>query len=148
MQKYIKNDLSDIRYFEDEVKGCDWLDLTQYRLMTEAEIIKHESNPNNDHHVWDESLLKWVDNRMLEEITEYERSLLPPLTKRQLSLYLFDIGKHDEVMDALNANPRFKIEFETTATIERSSPPVIAMSNLLGWTDEWIDKMWREALTL
>ena len=29
MQKCIKNDLSDIRYFEDEVKVCDWIDLKE-----------------------------------------------------------------------------------------------------------------------
>ena len=41
MQKYIKNDFSEIRYFKDDVKVSDWIDLKEYRLMTKAEILKH-----------------------------------------------------------------------------------------------------------
>ena len=74
MQKFIKNDLSEIRHFEDSVKVRDWIDLTQYRLMTNIEILKHETNPNTDYHVWNGSA--WVDNRTAEEIAEYDRSLL------------------------------------------------------------------------
>ena len=61
MQKFIKNDLSEIRHFEDSVKVRDWIDLTQYRLMTDEEILKHETNPNTDYHVWSGS--DWIDTR-------------------------------------------------------------------------------------
>lgn len=43
MQKYIKCDLSEIRYFEDDVIVGDWIDLNQYRLMTNEEIDRHEN---------------------------------------------------------------------------------------------------------
>ncbi len=98
------------------------------------------------HHNWDGG--NWIDSRTPEQIVEYERSLLPPFTKRQFSLYLYDIGKYEEVMDALNANPRFKIEFETVATIERNSPTVTAMGQILGWDDLIIDDHWKKALKL
>ncbi|HAK15810.1 MAG TPA: hypothetical protein DCM65_06020 [Acinetobacter junii] len=91
---------------------------------------------------------EWIDQRKLTEIAEYERSLLQPLTKRQFSLYLYDIGKYDQVMGALNANPRFKIEFDTVATIERSSSTVAAMGQILGWDNLMIDEKWREASKL
>ena len=146
MQKYIKNDFSEIRYFKDDVKVSDWIDLKEYRLMTNIEILKHETNPNTDYHVWNGSA--WVDNRTAEEIAEYDRSLLQPLTKRQFALYLYDLGLYDQVMDALNADMRFKIELETVATVERNSPTVAAMGQLLGWDDATIDKKWEEALTL
>ena len=90
----------------------------------------------------------WIDSRAQEGVAEYERSLLPPLTKRQLSLYLFDIGKYDEVMNILNTNPRFKIEFDTVATIERSSPTVSAMGQILEWDDLMIDEKWKEAIKI
>ena len=51
-------------------------------------------------------------------------------------------------MSAINANPRFKIEFDTVADIERLSPTVAAMTQLLVWTDEQVDGMWGEALKL
>lgn len=97
-------------------------------------------------HTWNGTA--WVDNRTAEQKAEYERSLLSPLTKRQFSLYLYDIGKYEQVMGALNANPRFKIEFETVATIERSSSTVSAMGKILEWNDLTIDTKWKEALKL
>lgn len=133
MKKYIKNDLSEIRYFEDDVHVGDWIKLSEYRLMTNEEI-DHNENP-----------MKYCTP---EQIAEYERSLLPPLTKRQLSLYLYDIGKYEQVMDALNANPRFKIEVDTVSVIERNSPTVTAMGQILEWDDSTIDEKWNEALIL
>lgn len=79
---------------------------------------------------------------------EQKRALLRPLTKRQFSLYLFDIEKYDQVMDAINANPRFKIEFDAVTNIERLSPTVSTMAELLGWSNEEIDVMWEQAALL
>ncbi|OTG87710.1 hypothetical protein B9T31_04225 [Acinetobacter sp. ANC 4558] len=134
MQKYLKKDLSESpRYFEDDINIRDWIDLNEYRLMTEDEIDRHE-NP----------IKYWTQ----EQIVDYERSFLPPLTKRQFSLYLFDIGKYDLVMNALNTNPRFKIEFDTVSTIERSSPIVSTMGQILEWDDLVIDEKWKQAIEL
>ncbi len=92
--------------------------------------------------------IEWVDNRTAEEIAAYERSLLKKLSKRQFSLYLYDNDMYDQVMQAIEANPRFKIEYDTVSEIERLSPTVTEMSNLLGWTDEQVDEMWTYAMTL
>ena len=82
------------------------------------------------------------------KLIEFNRLNLQQLTKRQFSLYLYDIGKYEQVMDALNANPRFKIEFETVSIIERNSPTVTAMGQILEWDDLTIDEKWREASKL
>ena len=82
------------------------------------------------------------------KLIEFNRLNLQQLTKRQFSLYLYDIGKYEQVMDALNANPRFKIEFETVSIIERNSPVVTAMGQILEWDDLTIDEKWNEALKL
>lgn len=97
-------------------------------------------------HTWTGS--SWADNRTQEEITAYERSLLKKLSKRQFSLYLYDNHMYDQVMQEIEANPRFKIEYDTVSEIERLSPTVTEMSNLLGWTDEQVDEMWQSAITL
>ncbi|MEX5443416.1 hypothetical protein WCE14_08615 [Acinetobacter schindleri] len=131
MQKYTNG--TEIRYFEDDVNVSDWIDLNEYRLMTDDEIERHE-NP----------MKYWTH----EQVAEYERSLLPALTKRQFSLYLYDIEKYDQVMNALNESPRFKIEFDTAATIERNSPTVAAMAQVLEWNDLTIDEKWKEALKI
>lgn len=104
------------------------------------------SSPKPQFHTWNGT--KWVDERTDQEIAEYSRSLLPKLSKRQFSLYLFDSGLYDQIMAAINSNPRFKIEFDTVSDIERLSPTVSEMSKLLGWTDEQVDEMWGEALAL
>ena len=144
MQKY--TDGTEIRYFEAGVDVSDWIDLTQYRLMTDIEILKHETNPNTEYHIWCGT--EWLDSRTQAEIADYNRSQLSKLSKRQFALYLYDNNMYDQAIQAIEANPRFKIEYDTVSEIGRLSPTVTAMSNLLGWTDEWIDGMWREALTL
>lgn len=131
MQKYTNG--KEVQYFEDDVNVSDWIDLNEYRLMTDDEIERHE-NP----------MKYWTH----EQVAEYERSLLPALTKRQFSLYLYDIEKYDQVMNALNESPRFKIEFDTVATIERNSPTVAAMAQVLEWNDLTIDEKWKEALKI
>ena len=97
-------------------------------------------------HTWDGTT--WVDNRTAEEIAAYNRSLLPVLPKRQFALYLYDHQLYDQVISTFDQNPRFKIEYETVKDLERLSPTVSAMTALLGWTDEQVDQMWTEALTL
>lgn len=91
---------------------------------------------------------EWHDQRTVEEIAAYNRSLLPKLSKRQFSLYLYDHQMYDQVMQAIEANPRFKIEYDAVSDIERLSPTVSEMTLLLGWTEEQVDQMWTEALTL
>ncbi|WP_347453648.1 hypothetical protein [Acinetobacter thermotolerans] len=102
--------------------------------------------PPSPFHEWQNN--KWIDPRTLEEIAAYNRSLLPKLSKRQFALYLFDNQMYDQVMGAINSNQRFKIEYDSVSDIERLSPTVSDMTALLGWTDEQVDQMWEEALTL
>lgn len=147
MQKYIKKNLSEIRYFDEGVSVGDYIDLSEYRLMSEEEIIRHESPRLSQFHtVWNGS--KWIDPRTLEEIAAYNRSSLPRLSKRQFALYLYDHNMYDQIMQAIEENPRFKIEYDSVSDIERLSPTVSEMTALLGWTDEQVDQMWSEALTL
>ena len=97
-------------------------------------------------HEWDG--LDWVDNRTDAEKRAAYLASLPNLSKRQFNLYLYDNQKLDDVNNLLANNPRFKIEFDSTDTIVCTSSTVDAMITLLGWTDEQVDSMWEEALTL
>lgn len=76
------------------------------------------------------------------------RQRLKKLSKRQFALYLYDHGMYDQVMGAINANPRFKIEYDSVSDIERLSPMVSDITTLLGWADEQVDQMWEQASTL
>ena len=83
-----------------------------------------------------------------EDIAILKRQQLPKLSKRQFSLYLYDNDLYDQVMNAINADPRFKIEFDTVADIDRLSPTVLAMTELLSWTDNQVDEMWFYAINI
>lgn len=129
---------------------------TVYSIADQSEIkvdyvgnIKEgftESKPASIFDTWNGT--HWVDQRTAEEIAAYNRLQFQKLSKRQFALYLYDHDMYDQVMQAIEANPRFKIEFDTVADIERLGPTVSAMTQLLGWTDEQVDAMWIEALTL
>ncbi len=108
--------------------------------------LTHSDPKPSQFHEWNDG--NWIDPRTAEEITTYNRSLLPKLSKRQFALYMYDHQMYDQVMQAIESDPRFKIEYDAVSDIERLSPTVLAMTSLLGWTDEQIDVMWVEALTL
>lgn len=86
------------------------------------------------------------------------RSKLKALSKRQFALYLDGIKateNHDDettlydvILGLLTQNKKASIEYETVAYIERNSATVKALTTLLGWSEEYVDRMWLEALTL
>lgn len=86
------------------------------------------------------------------------RSKLKTLTKRQFALYLDGIKAtenpddettlYDVILGLLTQNKKASLEYETVAYIERNSATVKALTTLLGWSEEYVDQMWLEALTL
>ena len=152
MQKWIKNDLSDICYYEEQVDVSKYINLEEYRLMTNEEIIKHETHPRTDYHVWDEELLEWIDSRTPEQIVEYERSQLVPLTKRQLNRALLAMpsqtheDKQAELEAYLASNRLARIDYDSVTEIHRLDETTIHLAEVLGFVPEQIDELWNEAL--
>lgn len=153
MQKFINNDFSDIRYFEDSVIVSDWIDLSKYRLMTDEEILKHESNPHTDYHIWNGS--EWVDNRTEEEQLQYKRSQYPSLTRYQFLRCLLENGYKSSNIETqiLTIEDEFTREltllgFKEATNFVRTDESVIAMQSILNLDDEKVDAMWEYALTL
>ena len=72
---------------------------------------------------------------------------LPPLTRRQFKLALFDNGLLQTVESSLT-DPRIAIEYAESTIFERNSPTVVHMLNTLGLTNDQVNKMWQQALTL
>lgn len=82
------------------------------------------------------------------KVVEIKRSRLTSLTKRQFNLYMFDHNLTATIDAVFAAYPREKIEFNGADKFERDSPTVAALSSVLGWSDDQVDAMWVEALTL
>lgn len=123
MQKYTND--KEIRYFEDDVIVEDWINLKEYRLMTDEEILKHESPT---------------------EIIESK--YFKPLSKRQFNLFMYDKGLLGGINEFLESDPRIKLEFDSTYEIYRDSETVKLACEYMKWTNDEVDTMWQEALKL
>ena len=126
MQKYIKTDLSEIRYFEDDVNVSDWIDLNEYRLMTDEEIDRHE-NPE-----------KYLSD---EEKAELNRERMPTLTPIEFDIKLIDVGLYDQVQELIQSDVKLKIAYTRATFFSRTSPFINQARIALNLTDEQVDEM-------
>ena len=133
---YFKKQNGSIWYFDDNQLDLVHDDMV---MMTADEIDKHV-NPE----------------KYLTEVEKYSLYLnsLPPLTRRQFKLALL-ANKLLDVIDntiASIADPLVKahitIEYTDATEFVRTSDGVKYMLNILDLTEEQVDTMWEQALTL
>ena len=155
MQKFIKDDLSKVCYLEDDVNASDWIDLTQFRVMTQSEILKHETKPESIFHtLWDEDNAVWIDPRSEEEKLAYKRSQYPKLTRYQFMRGLLEMGFKSLDIEAqiLLIEDEFTREltmigFKDATNFVRTDISIDVMRDLLGKTDEEIDEFFELCMT-
>ena len=153
MQKYTNG--TEIRHFEDDVNVSDWIDLSKYRLMTEAEILKHETpKPSQFHTEWDEKNTVWLDPRTEEEKLSYKRSQYPKLTRYQFMRGLLEMGFKSSDIEAQimliedeYTRKLTVIGFKDATNFVRTDPSIDVIRDLLGKTDEEIDEFWELCVT-
>ena len=131
MQKFIKNDLSEIRYFEDDVVVSDWIDLDEYRLMTDDEIDRHE-NPE-----------KYLSD---EEKAQLNRERMPNLTPIEFDIKLNNAGLYDTVQELIKDNFEMRIAYNRATFFSRTDPFIDQARIALGLTDEQVDTIWESSL--
>jgi hypothetical protein len=131
MQKYIKTDLSEIRYFEDDVDVSDWIDLNEYQLMTDDEIGHHE-NP--------EKYLSDIEK------TQLNRERMPTLTPIEFDIKLVDAGLYDQVQELIQSDIKLKIAYTRATFFSRTDPFVDQARIALNLTDEQVDTIWESSL--
>ena len=143
MQKYIKNDLTEIRYFEDDVVVSDWIDLNEFRVMTADEILQNETlKPSKFHTVWDATLKQWVDVRSPAEIAAYNRTLMPTLTSIEFDIKLNNAGLYDAVQELIKDSFELRIAYTRAISFSRTNPFIDQARIALGLTNEQIDAIW------
>lgn len=154
MQKYIKNDLSEIHYFEDDVIVSEFIDLNEYRLMVLEEIKKHEAPRQTEFHtVWNGDA--WIDSRTPAEIEAHRLAQFPALKRRQFMRVLvlngFDL---DQIEAEINKIPDTQtrqlalIDWKDATEFWRTDETLLMVADLLGLDTARIDAMWEEALIL
>ena len=94
----------------------------------------------------------FIDQAKVEEI---KQSKLKPLTRRQFRMVLVLNGYDlDEIKAQILAIENIQtrqltlVEWEDGNTFERTSSSLGMMANLLGLTDDQVNAMWKQALTL
>lgn len=154
MQKYIKKDLSENpKYFESDVDVALYIDLTQYRLMTDAEILKHETPKLSMFHTeWNGT--EWIDPRSEEEKLEYKRSQYPKLTRYQFMRGLLENGYKSSDIEAqiMLIEDEYTREltllgFRDATNFERTDQSISIMSDILGKKSLEIDEFWEFCMT-
>lgn len=132
MQKYIsKTNITEIRYFEDGVNVSDWIDLNEYRLMTDEEIDRHE-NP--------EKYLSDVEKAQLNR----ERMLR--LTPIEFDIKLVDAGLYDQVQELITSDIKLRIAYTRATFFSRTDPFIDQARIALNLTDEQVDTIWESPL--
>ncbi len=107
--------------------------------MTSSEVDKH-INPK-----------KYMTDEQLYDI--YVKSL-KPLTRRQFKLVLLENNLLEQVETLINSvedttqRTRLQIEYSEATEFQRTSNSVKYMCNLLGLTEEQVNQMWEQGLTL
>lgn len=95
-----------------------------------------------------DELTEISEEKALSEAIKSNVVDLPPLTKRQFNLYIYDNGFTDAINELLSNDERAKIEFDSVSEIYRNNETVKAMSQAMNWTEDEVDAMWQEALKL
>lgn len=150
---YKNNQTGEIKAFNSNDEAKIFIKLNEYSLLPENETLKlNTPKPSRFHTKWTGT--EWIDPRTEQQKAEYNRSLLPKLTKRKFQLYMLDHGLLDDVEAAIDAiedstqKRRMQIEYNSSDDFERLSHAVTYMAGLLGWSEEQVDQMWQQALTL
>ena len=131
MQKYIKNDLSEVRYFEDDVNLSDWIDLNEYRLMTDDETEHHE-NPE-----------KYLSD---EEKAQLNRERMLTLTPIEFDIKLNNNGLYDAVQELIKDKFEMRIAYNRATFFSRTDPFIDQARIALNLTDEQVDTIWESSL--
>lgn len=135
--KYYKQGL-EVFAFENDGSQDDYITEDMVR-MTPSEVDKHV-NPQ-----------KYMTDEQLYDI--YVKSL-KPLTRRQFKLVLLENGLLERVETMINSiqdvtqRSRLQIEYSEATEFQRTSESMKYMCSLLGLTEDQINQMWEQGLTL
>lgn len=125
MQKYTNG--TEIRYYEDSVNVGDWIDLNEYRFMTDEEVDRHE---NSEKYLSDE-----------EKLLIYRQNM-PTLSPIEFDIKLVDVGLYDQVQDLISKDIKLRIAYTRATFFSRTDSFVDQARIALNLTDEQIDEMW------
>lgn len=154
----------DLSFENEGSRGSEWQEIT---AETHAKYLEAKNNGRmilgeykfsepqpSGYHVWSAEG-KWIDPRTPEQIKELEIKMLTPLTRRQfrrvMVLNNFDL---DEIRAKIQEieDPKLRqltlIDWDDSDTFERLNESLVLMAEMLGMSEQQVNTMWKQALTL
>jgi hypothetical protein len=109
----------------------DYIDLSEYRLMTNDEIDRHE-NP--------EKYLSDIEKAQLN------RERMPNLTPIEFDIKLVDAGLYDQVQELIQSSIKLRIAYNRATFFSRTDLFIDQARIALNLTDEQVDMIWESSL--
>ena len=88
----------------------------------------------------------WVDIRTPEQITEYNRALMPKLTPIEFDIKLVDAGLYDQVQELIQSDIKLRISYTRATFFSRTDLFIDQARIALNLTDEQVDTIWEGPL--
>ena len=129
--KYYK--LNDVVYAFEADGSQDHLITNDHIEMTTEEIDQHISPE------------KYLSD---EEKAQLNRERMLTLTPIEFDIKLNNAGLYDTVQDLIKDNFEMRIAYNRATFFSRTSPFIDQAQIALGLTDEQVDEMWEQAITL
>ena len=125
MQKFTNN--ISVIYLDDGIDASKYLDVKEYRLMTNEEVDRHE-NPE-----------KYLSD---EEKAQLNRERMPTLTPIEFDIKLNNAGLYDAVQELIKDKFELRIAYNRATFFSRTDPFIDQARIALNLTDEQVDEMW------
>ncbi len=129
--KYYK--LNDVVYAFESDGSQDNLIKKAMVKMTDDEVDRH-INPE-----------KYLSE---EEQLLLSRERMPTLSPIEFDIKLVDAGLYDQVQDLIQSDTKLRIAYTRATFFSRVDPFIIQASEALNLTDEQVDMIWEQAITL
>ena len=116
-------------------------------INTEFFIVESESLPSEPQDAWvlqEDGQIK-VDQ---QKLIEFNRKNMPNLTPIEFDIKLKNNGLYDAVQDLIKDNFEMRIAYNRATFFSRTDSFVDQACIALNLTDEQVDTMWEQAITL
>lgn len=129
--KYYKLN-NDVYAFEIDGSQDDYITEDMVK-MTDDEV---------DRHINPEKYLSDIEKAQLN------RERMQKLTPIEFDIKLVDAGLYDQVQDLIQSDIKLRIAYTRATFFSRVDPFIIQTSEALNLTDEQVDMIWEQAITL
>ena len=83
-----------------------------------------------------------------QKLIEFNRKKMPTLSPIEFDIKLNDAGLYDTVQELIKDNFEMRIAYNRATFFSRVDPFVIQAGEALGLTNEQVDMIWEQAITL